>query len=67
MSFYTKAGAPDSLAGFYEACAQAEVDAYRDYGKAAAAPAAAATPDGAVRAHTLMESSTHVGKIMLSW
>ncbi|MFN5700639.1 MAG: NAD(P)H-quinone oxidoreductase [Betaproteobacteria bacterium] len=27
----------------------------------------AATPDGAVRAHTLMESSTHVGKIMLSW
>ncbi|MFM8665484.1 MAG: NAD(P)H-quinone oxidoreductase [Betaproteobacteria bacterium] len=28
---------------------------------------AAATPDGAVRAHTLMESSTHVGKIMLSW
>jgi NADPH2:quinone reductase len=27
----------------------------------------AASPDGAVRAHQLMESSTHVGKIMLSW
>jgi len=27
----------------------------------------AASPDAAARAHRLMESSTHVGKIMLSW
>ena len=27
----------------------------------------AKTPDGAVKAHQLMESSTHVGKIMLAW
>jgi len=27
----------------------------------------ASTPDGAVRAHQLMESSAHVGKIMLNW
>ena len=30
----TQAGAWDSLAGFYEACAQIEVDEYRDYEKA---------------------------------
>ncbi|GIL44704.1 hypothetical protein Vafri_2223 [Volvox africanus] len=34
ISFYTKATAWDSLANFYEACAQIEVDEYRDYEKA---------------------------------
>ena len=34
---YTKAGAHASLALFYDACAQVEVDDYRDYEKAAAA------------------------------
>ncbi|KAG2490014.1 hypothetical protein HYH03_011479 [Edaphochlamys debaryana] len=34
ISFYTKAAAMDSLASFYEACAQIEVDEYRDYEKA---------------------------------
>ncbi|GBG73001.1 hypothetical protein CBR_g12720 [Chara braunii] len=32
--FYFKAGAMDSLATFYEACAQIEIDEYRDYEKA---------------------------------
>ncbi|PNW79678.1 hypothetical protein CHLRE_08g362650v5 [Chlamydomonas reinhardtii] len=34
ISFYTKAAAWESLASFYEACAQIEVDEYRDYEKA---------------------------------
>lgn len=34
ISFYTKAAAMDSLAAFYEACAQIEIDEYRDYEKA---------------------------------
>ncbi len=34
IGFYTKAGAWESLASFYEACAQIEVDEYRDYEKA---------------------------------
>ena len=34
VTFYTKAGAHDSLAAFYEACAQIEIDEYRDYDKA---------------------------------
>ncbi|VDN33955.1 unnamed protein product [Gongylonema pulchrum] len=32
--FYSKANAPEHLASFYEACAQVEIDDYRDYGKA---------------------------------
>lgn len=35
VSFYSKAGAHDALAAFYEACAQIEIDEYRDYDKAA--------------------------------
>eukprot|EP00873_Tetraselmis_striata_P011387 jgi/Tetstr1/431651/TSEL_021180.t1 len=34
IAFYTKGKATDSLAGFYEACAQIEIDEYRDYDKA---------------------------------
>merc|ERR1711918_195717 len=34
IQFYTKAKAHDSLATFYEACAQIEIDEYRDYEKA---------------------------------
>ena len=34
VAFYTKAKATDSLASFYEACAQIEIDEYRDYDKA---------------------------------
>mmetsp|Transcript_19068 Transcript_19068/g.64920 ORF Transcript_19068/g.64920 Transcript_19068/m.64920 type:complete len:1396 (+) Transcript_19068:174-4361(+) len=34
IQFYTKARAMDSLASFYEACAQIEIDEYRDYEKA---------------------------------
>eukprot|EP01012_Entosiphon_sulcatum_P045924 TRINITY_DN6146_c0_g1_i1.p1 TRINITY_DN6146_c0_g1~~TRINITY_DN6146_c0_g1_i1.p1 ORF type:complete len:1449 (+),score=295.84 TRINITY_DN6146_c0_g1_i1:53-4399(+) len=34
ISFYTKAHAVESLATFYDACAQVEIDEYRDYGKA---------------------------------
>lgn len=34
IAFYTKAKATDSLASFYEACAQIEIDEYRDYDKA---------------------------------
>uniref|UniRef100_A0A7S1IHP5 Guanine nucleotide-binding protein subunit beta-like protein n=1 Tax=Eutreptiella gymnastica TaxID=73025 RepID=A0A7S1IHP5_9EUGL len=37
ISFYTKARALDSLATFYDACAQVEIDEYRDYEKALAA------------------------------
>ncbi|KAJ3377487.1 hypothetical protein HDU92_008241 [Lobulomyces angularis] len=33
ISFYTKAKALDSLATFYEACAQVEIDEYQDYEK----------------------------------
>ncbi|KAM9426484.1 intraflagellar transport protein 140 homolog [Pholidichthys leucotaenia] len=32
--FYTKGRAPDLLAGFYEACAQVEIDDYQNYEKA---------------------------------
>lgn len=34
IQFYTKAKAMDSLSTFYEACAQIEIDEYRDYEKA---------------------------------
>jgi intraflagellar transport protein 140 len=34
ISFYTKAKAFDNLANFYDACAQVEIDEYRDYEKA---------------------------------
>ncbi|XP_014745697.1 PREDICTED: intraflagellar transport protein 140 homolog isoform X3 [Sturnus vulgaris] len=34
ISFYTKGGALDLLAGFYDACAQVEIDEYRNYEKA---------------------------------
>eukprot|EP00854_Cymbomonas_tetramitiformis_P005426 gene5426-6578_t len=34
IQFYTKAKAMDSLSSFYEACAQIEIDEYRDYEKA---------------------------------
>ncbi|KAK9824666.1 hypothetical protein WJX72_012185 [[Myrmecia] bisecta] len=34
VTFYTKARVLDSLSAFYEACAQIEIDEYRDYGKA---------------------------------
>ena len=33
LAFYNKAKAPESLAGFYHACAQVEIDDYRDYEK----------------------------------
>mmetsp|Transcript_26256 Transcript_26256/g.40083 ORF Transcript_26256/g.40083 Transcript_26256/m.40083 type:complete len:251 (-) Transcript_26256:417-1169(-) len=34
ISFYTKAKSFESLANFYDACAQVEIDEYRDYEKA---------------------------------
>uniref|UniRef100_K3W6X2 Uncharacterized protein n=1 Tax=Globisporangium ultimum (strain ATCC 200006 / CBS 805.95 / DAOM BR144) TaxID=431595 RepID=K3W6X2_GLOUD len=34
VAFYTKARAFDQLAGFYSACAQVEIEEYRDYEKA---------------------------------
>ena len=34
ISFYQKAKSFDSLANFYDACAQVEIDEYRDYEKA---------------------------------
>ncbi|KAF0691673.1 Aste57867_17141 [Aphanomyces stellatus] len=34
VGFYTKAKAFDQLAGFYDACAQVEIDDYKDYEKA---------------------------------
>eukprot|EP00743_Colponemidia_sp_Colp-15_P005070 GILK01005459.1.p1 GENE.GILK01005459.1~~GILK01005459.1.p1 ORF type:complete len:1424 (+),score=370.05 GILK01005459.1:129-4400(+) len=34
ISFYTKAKAMEQLSGFYDACAQVEIDEYRDYEKA---------------------------------
>jgi intraflagellar transport protein 140 len=34
ISFYSKAKAYESLATFYDACAQVEIDEYRDYEKA---------------------------------
>ena len=34
ISFYSKAKAFESLANFYDACAQVEIDEYRDYEKA---------------------------------
>uniref|UniRef100_A0A3P9DT49 Intraflagellar transport 140 n=1 Tax=Maylandia zebra TaxID=106582 RepID=A0A3P9DT49_9CICH len=34
IGFYTKGRAPDLLAGFYEACAQVEIDDYQNYEKA---------------------------------
>ena len=34
ISFYTKAKAFEQLAGFYDSCAQVEIDDYRDYEKA---------------------------------
>lgn len=37
IAFYTKGRALDSLAGFYDACAQVEIDEYQNYEKAAGA------------------------------
>merc|ERR1719355_587202 len=37
ITFYTKAKAYDKLASFYDACAQVEIDEYRDYEKAGGA------------------------------
>merc|ERR1719453_1511784 len=37
VSFYTKAKAFEQLASFYDACAQVEIDEYRDYEKAVGA------------------------------
>jgi len=37
IRFYTKAKAYSQLSGFYESCAQVEIDEYRDYEKGAAA------------------------------
>ena len=37
ITFYTKAKALEQLATFYDACAQVEMDEYRDYEKALAA------------------------------
>lgn len=34
VTFYTKAKAFEQLAGFYDSCAQVEIDEYRDYDKA---------------------------------
>lgn len=34
VAFYSKAGAYESLAAFYESCAEAEIEESRDYGKA---------------------------------
>ena len=34
IAFYSKAKAYEQLAGFYDACAQVEIDEYRDYEKA---------------------------------
>jgi intraflagellar transport protein 140 len=34
VTFYTKAKAPASLALFYEACSQVEIDEYQNYDKA---------------------------------
>lgn len=34
ISFYSKAKSFESLANFYDACAQVEIDEYRDYEKA---------------------------------
>merc|ERR1719221_1947374 len=37
IQFYSKAKAYDKLASFYDACAQVEIDEYRDYDKAGGA------------------------------
>merc|ERR1719399_2292919 len=37
IQFYSKAKAHDKLASFYDACAQVEIDEYRDYDKAGGA------------------------------
>merc|ERR1719443_705185 len=37
IQFYSKAKAHDKLASFYDACAQVEIDEYRDYEKAGGA------------------------------
>ena len=43
VAFYTKAKALEQLSGFYDACAQVEIDEYRDYEKALEALKKAAT------------------------
>lgn len=47
ISFYSKAKAYDNLSSFFEACANLEIDEYRDYDKAL----------GAIK-----ESIKHIGK-----
>lgn len=37
ITFYTRAKSMDSLASFYEACAQVEIDEFQDYDKAMSA------------------------------
>lgn len=62
IQFYSKARAYDRLAAFYEACAQLEVDEYRDYAKAMGALkeakkciARAALPDSERRVEQLQQ------------
>ena len=57
--FYTKAKAFEQLAGFYDSCAQVEIDEYRDYEKAQAALREATTQlqkAGTAQAEQMAES-----------
>lgn len=68
VSFYTKAKAFESLASFYDMCAQVEIDEYRDYEKAVAAlrealghlAKARNVPGGPAKAEALQAKIAHV-------
>jgi hypothetical protein len=65
IMFYTKAKAYIPLAGFYDSCAQVEIDEYRDYEKAASALNEALKHLGKDTSRTAMELAKSIQKRLL--
>jgi len=65
ITFYTKAKAFIPLAGFYDSCAQVEIDEYRDYDKAASALNEALKHLGKDNSRTAIELAKAIQKRLL--
>uniref|UniRef100_A0A915J6M4 Intraflagellar transport protein 140 homolog n=1 Tax=Romanomermis culicivorax TaxID=13658 RepID=A0A915J6M4_ROMCU len=62
VQFYTKGQAPRSLSGFYDACAQVEIDEYKDYDKALVAMQEAAKCLATLKSENLDDQSSPLNK-----
>ncbi|NWV12062.1 IF140 protein, partial [Ptilonorhynchus violaceus] len=63
ISFYTKGGALDLLAGFYDACAQVEIDEYQNYEKAHRALTEAYKCLSKAKARSAVEQESKLGHL----